>query len=241
MKKLLLLSILSVSMGASLLAGGHAHKKKDVTHRVKHEVKGKAKAKAKAQVNAACSRSSSDRGCKVVCCEKERHPVYASAVANGSANMQIVATGAPIIFNSLLNISNSVYYNSSTGVFTVVEPGTYEIIYGARFTGTFCVVPGYSECDVFNTDPCASIALQINGTEVPGSQVNNASAFDEDEIGTSDWVTVALIQTVNSGTTIAVTAANADINGIQLINMDLGAEPCDNGDTTAFISIKKIS
>jgi hypothetical protein len=232
---LLLLSILSVSMGASLLTGhllaGHAHKKKDAGHRVKQE--------AKAKVNAACSRS--DRGCKVVCCEKERRPVYASAVANGSANMQIVATGAPIVFNSLLNISNSVYYNSSTGVFTVVEPGTYEIIYGARFTGVFCVVPGYSECDVFNTDPCASIALQINGNEVPGSQVNNASAFDEDEIGTSDWVSVALIQTVNSGTTIAVTAANADINGIQLINADLSSDPCDNGDTTAFISIKKIS
>ncbi|MBS0656567.1 MAG: hypothetical protein JSR46_12380 [Verrucomicrobia bacterium] len=221
MKKLLLLGMLSVSMGASLFAG-HAHKKKDAGHRVKQEA------------NRDCHRSKS-HGCKVVCCEKKSRPAYASAVANGSANEQIVATGAPIIFNTVLNINNGVSYNPSTGIFTVVEPGTYEIIYGARFTGVFCLVPGYSECDTFNDDPCASIALQINGTEVSGSQVSNASAFNEEEVDAAAWVTAALIQTVSGGTTIAITAANSDENGIQLFNTD-----CDNGNTTAFISIKKL-
>ena len=84
------------------------------------------------------------------------------------------------------------------------------------------------------------MALQINGTEVTGSQVNNGDFFVEEELGSADWVSVAVIQTLSAGTTIAVTAAVADVNGIQLLNLNECDPECTNGDTTAFVTIKKL-
>jgi hypothetical protein len=259
MKKLLLLNILSVALGGHLLAGyqqggAQRHYAPKAQMPVKNGPKKQFKRHDKS-CSSSSSSSSRHHSCKVVCCEKHEapKPVYASAVANGSANQQFVAPGNPIVFNTVENISPNVFYNSSTGVFTVNEPGTYEIIYGARFTGAVCISEvGNTNCtcctepevchplDDFEFDPCASIALQINGVEVSGSQVNSADLFEEDEVASADWVSIALIQTVSAGTTFAVTAAQSDEYGIQLLNSFGFCETCDNGDTTAFVTIKRI-
>lgn len=217
MKKFLFINGLSVVLGAHLLAATPQQ--------------------ANDEQHCSSSESSSTHHRKV------RQPLYASAVANGSANMQFVAPGSPIIFNSVLNISPyAVYYNTSTGVFTVTEPGVYQITYGARFTGYVCST-GQNVCDCPENDTafdvCASIALQVNGAEVAGSEVNNADLFLEGEAYTSDWVSIEVIQTVGADTTIALCAANADLYGIQLMNVGECGD-CPNGDTTAFISIKKL-
>ncbi len=244
MKKFLVINMLSLVLGAHLFGADPAQ---DVAHRNIAQ-RGRPQSLAanknkKQDRHHSCSSSSSCGRDRIICCEKEeRHPVYASAVANGTANMQFVAPGAPIIFNTVLNISpSSVYYNAVTGVFTVTEPGTYVIAYGARFSGSVCPT-GENVCDcpgdiVF--DLCASIALQVNGTEVLGSEVNNADEFLQGEVGTTDWVSIEVIQTVSAGTTIALCAANDDLHGIQLVNVG-ECDTCTNGDTTAFISIKKI-
>ena len=152
MKKFLFINALTMCVGAHLLAGTPvtAPRQPGVAPKVNNVKPNAVKpAAAKPIVNKpianknykkhfSCSSSSSSRsrGPVVVCCEKDRRqPIFVSAVANGSANQQFVATGNPIIFNTVLAISPSVFYNTSTGVFTVTEPGTYEIVYGARFTG----------------------------------------------------------------------------------------------------------
>ncbi len=264
MKKFLFINALTMCVGVHLLAGNPA-----VAQQARPALKGnnakqnfankpaanKPIANKNFKKHCSCSSSSSwSRGPKVICCDQEkRFPIFVSAVADGTANEQFVAPGDPIVFNTVLNISASVFYNSSTGVFTVTEPGTYEIIYGARFTGHVCLsTVGNTMCtcctdpetctplDTLIYDPCASIAVQINGTEVAGSQVNNGDFFDNEEFDSADWVSVAVIQTVNAGATIAVCAAVADVNGIQLVNLNECDPECTNGDSTAFVTIKKL-
>ncbi len=159
--------------------------------------------------------------------ECDDRATFVSAVANGDASTQIVLTGDPILFNTVMDIDGPIAYNPTTGVFTVFEPGSYEIKFGARFSGAI---------DEEDFDPCAALALLVNGTELPGSEIS-ATYGIEGEFIDNDWASLSVIQTINAPTTFAVIASTNNLgNEIQLFNFS----PCNPGNTSAYVTIKKL-
>ncbi len=245
MKKFMFMSVLFVGVGIPFAGSAHVPQKQ-FAQKAKATMPAKPKTPVKAQVaekpspfkgkapvkqppvtkNGLFSSSSSSSSSS----DSVRYPIFVSVVANGSSGRQVVLQGDPILFNTVMDISGGISYNPVSGAFTLYEAGSYEITFGARFTGTF----NFNETTY--DDPCASIALAINGTEVPGTQVSatyNETNFLEG--GDADWVTVSVIQTVNDNTTVSVVSSDESTGGaIQLFN------PCENSDTTAFVTIKRL-
>ncbi len=142
---------------------------------------------------------------------------FLTAVANGSSSNQQIATSNPILFNTVLNSKGDIKYDSNTGKFTLKSPGDYDITFAARLNaiGSDFAYP--------------TLALRINGQELPGSQVDvNPS--------TGEWVSVTVTTTIKDvPTTLEVISSQNNRGGVlQLF------DPTSDGTTSAHITILKL-
>lgn len=232
MKKFIFLSMLSVGLGGQFLSSVNYKDAKDMPAYVKRVARSKLPAQNKkldAHRNGVYSHSSSSSSSSSSESEIEVL-TFVSAVLNNNEGYPLVETGSPIVFNKIMDISGSISYNPATGIFTAFKPGSYEITYGVRFYGVGFETP---------IDPCAAIALRVNGNEVAGTEVSATFGNEVPEAPflDADWATFSVIQNVTAATTFEVIASTNNIGlGIQLFN----PSPCNTVNTVAYVTIKQI-
>ncbi len=236
MKKFIFMSMFSLFVGSQFLSAGNVITRQKPMPQAANKPHMNRPAKARdghvfTSSSSSSSSSSRDSIHLNVCCNREHTPTFVSAVFDTTLTESegtFVATGTPILFNQVMDTSGSISYNPTTGLFTAVAPGSYEISFGARFTGAI---------DEENFDPCACIALAVNGTELPGTEVS-ATYFIEGIEFDADWATLSVIQTITAPTTFSVIASNNNSNSAIIL---FNPQPqCNAGNTTAYITIKKL-
>jgi hypothetical protein len=143
---------------------------------------------------------------------------FISDVAITTEASQIVPPGDPIIFNDIVSQGGAVS-RTAPGVYTVANPGVYEVTFGANWATPSVASPSGN----------GEIALSVNGVVVSDTRVttqNIAPGFD--------WVTLQFFINVGlPNTTFSV--VNDSTTNIQLFDAT-GTGLV----TTAFITIKQI-
>jgi collagen triple helix repeat protein len=140
---------------------------------------------------------------------------FISATVTNQAPLPPIAPGDPIIFNSIVDESNSISYNGTNGQFIAQGAGSYEITYGATWSSSSSSVP-------------AILGVRLFG---PSGLILLASEVQLEQATIGDWATMSFIFTTTSPNPIfeVVNAGGS--------NMILGGDD----HTEAFVTIKKIA